>query len=94
VVKASITGSIIGNVLLVFGASILAGGIKFQEQRFNKTAARTSTTTPTNATQTKRDPVKRDPVSSVDHVSPGATGRARVSVPVVTISPAASGGLT
>jgi Ca2+:H+ antiporter len=49
VVKASITGSIIGNVLLVFGASILAGGIKFREQRFNKTAARTSTTTLTLA---------------------------------------------
>ncbi|HYZ71874.1 MAG TPA: calcium/proton exchanger [Chthoniobacterales bacterium] len=49
VVKASITGSIIGNVLLVMGASILAGGTKFWEQRFNKTAARTSTTTLTLA---------------------------------------------
>ena len=29
VVKASITGSIIGNVLLVMGVAILAGGIKF-----------------------------------------------------------------
>src|SRR6201982_445582 len=35
VVKASITGSIIGNLLLVLGAAILAGGIKFPEQRFN-----------------------------------------------------------
>jgi Ca2+:H+ antiporter len=42
VVKASITGSIIGNVLLVFGLSILFGGIKYKEQRFNRTAARTS----------------------------------------------------
>jgi Ca2+:H+ antiporter len=49
VVKASITGSIIGNVLLVMGVSILAGGVKFPEQRFNKTAARTSTTTLTLA---------------------------------------------
>ena len=49
VVKASITGSIIGNVLLVFGASVLAGGIKFREQCFNNTAARTSTTTLTLA---------------------------------------------
>ncbi len=49
VVKASITGSIIGNVLLVMGVSILAGGIKFREQRFNRTAARTSTTTLTLA---------------------------------------------
>jgi len=42
VVKASITGSIIGNVLLVLGLSILMGGTKFKEQRFNRTAARTS----------------------------------------------------
>jgi Ca2+:H+ antiporter len=49
VVKASITGSIIGNVLLVMGASILAGGLRFREQRFNKTAARASTTTLTLA---------------------------------------------
>src|SRR4051812_49914425 len=42
VVKASITGSIIGNILLVLGLSILAGGTKFREQTFNRTAARTS----------------------------------------------------
>jgi Ca2+:H+ antiporter len=39
VVKASITGSIIGNVLLVLGLSILLGGLKFPKQAFNKTAA-------------------------------------------------------
>ncbi len=39
VVKASLTGSIIGNLLLVLGASIFAGGIKYRVQRFNKTAA-------------------------------------------------------
>ena len=38
-VKASITGSIIGNVLLVFGLSALVGGLKFETQRFNRTAA-------------------------------------------------------
>lgn len=42
VVKASITGSIIGNLLLVLGASLLAGGLKHSEQRFNQTAARAS----------------------------------------------------
>ena len=42
VVKASITRSIIGNVLLVLGLSILMGGTKYKEQRFNRTAARTS----------------------------------------------------
>jgi Ca2+:H+ antiporter len=44
VVEASITGSIIGNILLVLGASILAGGLKFQTQYFNRTAASTSAT--------------------------------------------------
>ncbi|RAP78100.1 calcium/proton exchanger [Paenibacillus montanisoli] len=34
-VKASITGSIIGNLLLVLGASVLLGGLKFKEQKFN-----------------------------------------------------------
>jgi Ca2+:H+ antiporter len=38
-VKASITGSIIGNILLVFGASALWGGLKYEMQRFNRTAA-------------------------------------------------------
>ncbi len=42
VVKASITGSIIGNILLVFGLSVLSGGLKHREQHFNRTAARTS----------------------------------------------------
>ena len=45
VVKASIAGSIIGNVLLVMGVSILGGGLRFQVQRFNQTAARASATT-------------------------------------------------
>jgi len=39
VVKASLTGSIIGNLLLVLGASLLAGGLKHRVQRFNRTAA-------------------------------------------------------
>lgn len=39
VVKASLTGSIVGNVLLVLGASFLAGGLKYNTQRFNRTAA-------------------------------------------------------
>lgn len=44
VVKASITGSIIGNLLLVLGASILAGGLRYPKQTFNQTAARVSAT--------------------------------------------------
>jgi Ca2+:H+ antiporter len=42
VVKASITGSIIGNILLVLGLSALCGGLKYKEQLFNKSGARTS----------------------------------------------------
>lgn len=44
VVKASITGSILGNVLLVLGASFLAGGMKYSRQTFNATAAGISAT--------------------------------------------------
>src|SRR5262245_30495926 len=43
-VKASLTGSIIGNVLLVFGAAALAGGLRHPVQRFNRTAANSGTT--------------------------------------------------
>src|SRR5208337_1935116 len=39
VVKASLAGSILGNVLLVLGASLLAGGLKHSTQTFNRTAA-------------------------------------------------------
>ena len=39
VVKASLTGSIIGNLLLVFGAAMVAGGWNREKQRFNVTAA-------------------------------------------------------
>ncbi len=39
VVKASIVGSIVGNVLLVLGAAMLVGGRKRDKQTFNRTAA-------------------------------------------------------
>jgi Ca2+:H+ antiporter len=38
-VKASITGSILGNLLLILGLSLLAAGTKRTEIRFNRTAA-------------------------------------------------------
>ncbi len=44
VVKASITGSILGNLLLVLGLSIFAGGMKQKTQKFNQTAASMSAT--------------------------------------------------
>ncbi len=39
VVKASIVGSIMGNILLVLGASMLIGGLGREKQTFNATAA-------------------------------------------------------
>ena len=39
VVKASITGSIIGNILLVLGLAVFAGGLKHARQTFNRTSA-------------------------------------------------------
>ena len=44
VVKASLTGSILGNLLLVTGASILAGGLRYQVQCFNAAGARIQAT--------------------------------------------------
>jgi Ca2+:H+ antiporter len=44
IVKASLTGSIIGNALLVQGASMLGGGLKFRIQTFNPAGARTRAT--------------------------------------------------
>ena len=44
VVKASIVGSIIGNMLLVLGAAMLAGGIGREKQRFSRTSASIQTT--------------------------------------------------
>jgi Ca2+:H+ antiporter len=39
VVKASITGSVIGNLLLVLGTAIFFGGYRRKKQEFNRTAA-------------------------------------------------------
>lgn len=44
VVKASLTGSIIGNVLLVLGAALLAGGLKRERQTFDRAAAAAGST--------------------------------------------------
>jgi len=44
VVKASLTGSIIGNVLLVAGLSMFAGGLRYKAQTFNRMAAQNQAT--------------------------------------------------
>lgn len=43
-VKASITGSILGNLLLVLGASIFLGGLKNGRQKFHRSQASTNAT--------------------------------------------------
>ncbi len=43
VVKASIIGSIIGNILLVLGAAMLFGGLKRDKQTFSRTSASVQT---------------------------------------------------
>lgn len=44
VVKASLTGSIIGNILLVLGAAFVFGGVRHKVQRFNPSGARVQAT--------------------------------------------------
>src|SRR5580765_3855692 len=44
VVKASIAGSIVGNMLLVLGAAMVAGGLRRSEQHFNPAGARSQAT--------------------------------------------------
>lgn len=44
VVKASLTGSIIGNVLLVLGLSLVAGGARRERQTFDRSAAAVGST--------------------------------------------------
>jgi len=44
VVKASIVGSILGNILLVLGAAMLAGGLGREKQTFSRTGAGVQTT--------------------------------------------------
>src|SRR5262245_12615146 len=44
VVKASLVGSIVGNILLVLGAAMLAGGLRHREQHYNVAGARSQAT--------------------------------------------------
>jgi Ca2+:H+ antiporter len=44
VVKASIAGSIVGNILLVLGAAMMAGGLRHREQTYNPQGARAQAT--------------------------------------------------
>ncbi|MEO0867635.1 MAG: calcium/proton exchanger [Cyanobacteria bacterium J06642_11] len=83
VVKSSITGSIIGNLLLVMGLSMLLGGIKFKEQDFQPVIARV------NASSMNLAVIAILLPTAVDFTSPSITQptlqRLSVSVAVVLI---------
>lgn len=49
IVKASITGSILGDLLLVLGLAMFLGGLKYKEQEFQKIVVRVSGSTMTLA---------------------------------------------
>ncbi|WP_088891736.1 calcium/proton exchanger [Leptolyngbya ohadii] len=65
VVKASLTGSIIGNLLLVMGFSMLLGGLRHKEQSFEPTVARINVSTMNLAVVAMLLP------TAVDYTSPG-----------------------
>ena len=44
-VRASIIGSVLGNILLVFGCCAFFGGLKYKTQRFNEDLAQTNSIT-------------------------------------------------
>ncbi|MEM9482491.1 MAG: calcium/proton exchanger [Cyanobacteria bacterium P01_F01_bin.116] len=83
VVKSSITGSIIGNLLLVMGLSMLLGGIKFKEQVFQPVIARM------NASSMNLAVIAILLPTAVDFTSPSITQptlqRLSVSVAIVLI---------
>ena len=88
----------IAHVWHVLVKAPLAGWIKLRRTRGLAQTRRRRRARPVRSPpdQTKRMRASSSgtPVSFVVHASPAATGKARVSVPVVTISPAASGGLS
>jgi Ca2+:H+ antiporter len=84
VVKASIAGSIVGNILLVLGAAMLAGGLRYPEQHFNASGARSQATLLTLAAIALILPAAYKAASSV-HL-PGGLGLLSVSISVVLLA--------
>jgi Ca2+:H+ antiporter len=84
VVKASIVGSIVGNILLVLGAAMLAGGIRHTEQHFNAAAARSQATMLTLAAIGLTMPAAYQAVAGV--LVPGGQAVLSISISVVLLS--------
>ncbi len=73
VVKASLVGSIIGNILLVLGASMLVGGLGREKQTFSRTTAGVQTTMLLLAAAALVMPAIFELVEGQGLPSPGAT---------------------
>jgi Ca2+:H+ antiporter len=82
VVEASIAGSIIGNMLLVLGAAMLAGGLRHSEQHFNPAAARSEATMLTLAAIALIIPAA---VEDASGMTTAGLGRLSVSISVVLL---------
>jgi len=83
VVKASITGSIIGNLLLVMGFSMLLGGLRYKEQEFQPVVAGVNASSMTLAVIAILLPTAMDYTSSgIDEVT---IQRLSVAVAIVLI---------
>jgi Ca2+:H+ antiporter len=84
VVKASIAGSIVGNILLVLGAAMLAGGLRYPEQHFNASGARSQATLLTLAAIALILPAAYNAAAAAH--SPGGLGFLSVSISVVLLA--------
>src|SRR5262245_61569097 len=82
VVKASIAGSIVGNILLVLGAAMLAGGLRHSEQHFNPAGARSQATMLTLAAIALILPAA---FQAATGATAGSLGRLSVAISVVLL---------
>jgi len=84
IVKASITGTIISNLLLVMGLAMLLGGLRYKEQEFQPIVARVNGSTMTLAVTAIVLPAMVISTSKV--VSPIAISQLSVTVAIVLIA--------
>ncbi|HEY9697524.1 MAG TPA: calcium/proton exchanger [Trichocoleus sp.] len=83
IVKASITGTIISNLLLVMGLSMLLGGLRFKEQKFQPVVARVNGSTMTLAVTAIVLPAMV--ISTSTGIEPGAISHLSTTVAIVLI---------
>ncbi|WP_017716157.1 calcium/proton exchanger [Kamptonema formosum] len=84
IVKASITGTIISNLLLVMGLSMLLGGLRYKEQEFQPVVARVNGSSMTLAVTALVLPTTVIYTSS--GVEPGAITNLSITVAVVLVA--------